>query len=1075
MLLARLAIRQPVFITMVLLAIMLVGILSYLNMGVELYPDISYPTVFVSVSFPGASPQDVETLVTKPIEQSLSTINGVSSISSTSSEGSSFVMVYFAVGYNIEQGAADVRESLNAVQRRLPAGASLPILRRFDLNSMPFMTTALNLSEDLSPVELRQLIEQVVQPRLNQVPGVAAVTVSGYRVQEIGVELAASRLKALRVTPGQVVSALKTQNVVMPSGSISNASEHVAVRTSAAFQNLDEIGNIVVAQYGTRVVHLDEVATIAPRLTSTNTLVRVNGQDSMMVQMQLQSGGNVVETAGLVRDKLKDLSRDFPELNFTILQDNSTFIEHSDRDVTLTLILGALLATVIVFAFIRNVRNTIITVAGLPAIVLGTFAVISLMGFTRNIISLMALSLSIGLLIDDAIVVRENIFRHMEGGASPKDAAEKGTGEIAFAVMAITLTVVAIFIPVAFTTGQVGMLFKQFGITVALAVLISLLEAFTFAPLLTAYFAKPLKLAPRETIANARRGFFSRWAKAWQSVNTGYKGILAWSLRHRLAVVGIALALFLPSMWILSILPLSFFPVTDQGQISIGINLPPGSPLDKTDQVAQQVEQVAMAQPEVQTVYARIGSTSSPYQGSISITLVNGADTDAVIARLRESLSQYGRTLSFGKPNQFMGVGFGMGSASVRGRPVQITVQGPVSIDTLDGIADQVMERLSTVPGLRDVGKSLPPREPELDIVVDRQRCANAGISASTVGSTIATLVQGTVATQVEWQDMLTDVYVQLRSEDLADASALMSLPIATANGNLYPLNALANIKSGTGPTVLSRQNQQAVITVGANLEGRTQGEVTPDIQKALADISMPAAVTWQFAGQQAQAETAYSSLIFALILGLAFVYMVLASQFGSFIHPLTVMSALPLAAVGSALAMVATRTELSVISMVGIILMVGLATKNSILLVDFIIRYRKRGQSRTEAVLSAGPVRLRPIMMTSMAIIFGMLPIALGFGAAGAFRAPMAIAVIGGTFSSTLLSLVAVPVVYTIIDDVLIMTSRLFHRIPKVTVPSESAMSPDTEGGHNENMQTASNGISQNRSRWRWWFRKEH
>ncbi len=1061
MLLAKLAIKQPVFITMVLLAITLVGILSYLDMGVELYPDISNPTVNVSVSFPGASPQDVETMVTKPIEQSLSTINGVSSISSTSSEGSSSVMVNFVVGYNIEQGAADVRDSLNTVQRRLPSGANLPVLRRFDPNSSPFMTVALNLNEDLAPVELRQVIEQVVIPRLNQVSGVAAVSVSGYRVQEINVELAASRLKALHVTPGQVVSALKAQNIVMPSGSISNDSQDIAVRISAAFQNLDEIGNIVVAQYGTRAVHLDEVAAIAPQLEKVNTLVRVNGQSSMMVQLQLQSGGNVVQTAGLVRAKLKDLSQNFPVLNFTILQDNSTFIEHSDRDVTLTLILGALLATVIVFAFIRNVRNTIITVAGLPAIVLGTFAVISLLGFTRNIISLMALSLSIGLLIDDAIVVRENIFRHMEGGESPKDAAEKGTGEIAFAVLAITLTIVAIFIPVAFTTGQVGMLFKEFGITVAVAVLISLLEAFTFAPLLTAYFAKPLKVAAKKTTEKYRQHFFSRWMKAWQSINTGYRGILAWSLNHRLAIVGITLALFLPSMWVLSILPLSFFPATDQGQITVGISLPPGNPLNKTDLVAQEVEQVAMAQPEVQTVYTRVGSSSSPYQGSVSIRLVNGAHTDTVIARLRGSLSQYGRVLSFGKPNQFMGVGGGMGGGGVRGRPVQIAVQGPVSIDTLDDVANQIIERLNTITGLRDVAKSVPPQEPELDIVVDRQRCANAGISAATVGSTISTLVQGTVATQVEWQDQLTDVNVKLRSEDLSDASALLDLPIAASNGNLYPLNALADIKSGTGPTVLSRQNQQAVITVGANLEGRTLGEVTPDVQKALADLSLPAAVTWQISGQQAQAQTAYNSLIFAMILGLVFVYMVLASQFGSFVHPLTVMSVLPLAAIGSALAMVATHTELTVISMVGIILMVGLATKNSILLVDFIIRYRKQGQNRTEAVLAAGPVRLRPIMMTSMAIIFGMLPIAFGLGAAGAFRAPMAIAVIGGAFSSTLLSLVGIPVIYTLIDDALIAASRLFHRSPAVTVPAESAVSLDTEDGHSDNASGSHVGTS--------------
>lgn len=1054
--LAKLAIKQPVFITMVLLAITLVGVLSYFNMGVALYPDISNPIVSVSVSFPGASPQDVETLVTKPLEQSLSTINGVDSLSSTSSEGSSNVMVSFLVGYDMQQGAEEVRERLDTVRRNLPEGAKDPIMRRFDPNTMPFLTAALTVSGNFSPIELRQMIEQVVEPRLSQIPGVAAATVSGYQVQDIGVGLSARRLKALHVTPTQVVAALKTQNVIIPSGSIASATEDIPLRTSAAFKNLDEIGNIVVAQYGTRVVRLKEISTIAPVIESATTLIRVNGKSAMVLELQSQSGSNVVQTAALAREELKSLSQDFPQLQFTVLNDNSTFIQESDRDVMLSLIIGALLAAFVVFLFVRDARNTIITVAGLPVIVLGTFAIISLLGFTLNIITLMALSLSIGLLIDDAIVVRENIFRHMEDGESPRNAADKGTSEIAFAVIAISLTLVAVFIPVAFTTGQIGRLFKEFGITVSVAVLLSLFEAFTFAPLLTAYFAKQLKTTSNQTTTQSQRGLLSRWATIWQSVNTEYKGILAWSLSHRKTVVAIALVLFIPSMWVLSILPVSFFPGTDEGRISIGVNLPPGSPLEKTDELARQAEQVIMAQPKVRNVYTRVGSSSSPYQGSISIRLVPGSDTDAVITTLRKSLSQYGRTLSFGKPSQFLGVGGGMGGANVRGRPVQIAVQGPVSQDALVKATEQVMERISPVPGLRDVAQSVPPQEPEIDIIVDRQRCANAGISASVVGNTISTLVQGTVATQMDWEGQLTDVKVQLSTEDLLDTTALMNLTISGTNGTLYPLSAVADIKRGTGPTVLSRRNQQSVIIIGANLEGRTQGTVTQDIKKVLSGFSLPPGVTWQFSGQQAQAQTAYTSLIIALLLGLVFVYMVLGSQFASFIHPLTVMVALPLAMVGAVVMMLITRTELTVISMIGIILMVGLATKNSILLVDFIIRHRKQGQSRTKATLEAGPLRLRPIIMTSMAIIIGMLPTALGLGAAGSFRAPMAIAVIGGVFSSTILSLVVVPVAYTLIDDAIIAVSRLFNWGTIAAESSEASLSAMDKPGQDEDIENA-------------------
>ena len=417
--LAKLAIKQPIFVTMILLAIVLVGVISYLNMGVELYPDTSNPSVSVSVSFPGASPTDVQTLVTQPLERALSTINGVDSISSTSSQGSS-VTVNFIVGYNVQQGALDIRQNLDSVQRSLPSGASAPMMRRFDPNSSPFLTAALDVSGNLSTDDLTQLIQQIIEPRLGQVPGVASASVSGYPTQQIRVELSADRLKAMHVTAAQVVSSLKAQNVTMPSGSISSSAQTLPISTSAAFQNLDEISNVVIAQYGTRSVLLSDVGTIGPQTLAPTNLVRVNGKNSMMVQFQMQSGENIVKTADLAKAEMKSLSVDFPQLKFTITQDNSTFIKQSDNDVILTLILGAILAAIIVFLFMRDIRNTIITVAGLPIIILGTFAVISLLGFTLNIITLMALSLSIGLLIDDAIVVRENIFRHMENGESPK-------------------------------------------------------------------------------------------------------------------------------------------------------------------------------------------------------------------------------------------------------------------------------------------------------------------------------------------------------------------------------------------------------------------------------------------------------------------------------------------------------------------------------------------------------------------------------------------------------------------------------------------------------------------------------
>ncbi|MFH0809412.1 MAG: efflux RND transporter permease subunit, partial [Pseudomonadota bacterium] len=528
--LAKLAIRQPIFVSMVLLAVTLMGVLTYFRMGVDLYPDMSNPVVSVQVSFPGASPQDVENLITMPVERSLSSVNGVDSISASSREGSSSVMVSFVIGYDIQQGAQDIRERLDSIKRRLPDGADDPILRRFDPNSSPFMTAALTVEGDISPADKRRMVEEIIQPRLERVAGIAAATVNGMDVQEIGVDLNASKLKSLRITPQQVVSALSAQNVAQPSGTVSTSAVDTPLRTTAEYQSLDDIRRVMVARQGSTAILVQDLATVDLRYPTKTRYNRVNGQETMTISLQRQSGANEVQASALVREELASMSRDFPQMNFTVIRDDSTFISDSDRDVTITLIIGALLAAAIVFLFFRNIRNTLITVAGLPIIVIGTFTAMYALGFTRNIISLMALSLSVGLLIDDAIVVRENIFRHMEAGASPKEAAEKATGEIAFAVLAITLTIVAIFVPVTFTGGQVGRLLNQFGIVVAAAVLISLFEAFTRAPLLTAYLGKPLDVENHKRGGKSDSGLTSRWAKAWPAIASSYQRVLSWAL-----------------------------------------------------------------------------------------------------------------------------------------------------------------------------------------------------------------------------------------------------------------------------------------------------------------------------------------------------------------------------------------------------------------------------------------------------------------------------------------------------------------------------------------------------------------
>ncbi len=1005
----NLSIRQPVFITMVLLALVVLGTVSLTRMPVDLFPDVSFPIVSVITVYPGASPQEVEDQVTSVLEDALSSLPGVKKVTSRSSEGLSSVLVEFTLETPDEKAAQDVREQVDLVRNQLPDDAMDPIVQRFDPSAMPILTFSVaDRSGRYSPAQLRKLVEDIVERPLERTPGVAAVEVKGGQVREIQVNLNLKALQARHIPPQQVVAALKMENLNIPGGTVTENDRELLVRTPGNFNSVDEIKNVVISWRGSPV-YLRDVADVVDGFAKRDTITRLNGEEAIVVSVHKQSGTNTTAVAKRVKKQLDQILKANPELEIVIARDESIFVQQSVNDAVNDLLLGALLAGLVVLFFFRDLRNTIITLIGLPVIMLGTLFVLDLvLGYTLNMITLLALSLSVGLVIDDAIVVRENIFRWMEMGYSPREAASKATDEVALPVMAMTLTIVSVFLPVAYATGLVGRFFREFGITVAVAVLISMVEAFTLAPMLSAYFFKRHEDKPKK---GGQPQDHQETATGW--LTRIYTQALNWVMNHKGLVTVISVIVLTISMLSFSFIGRAFMPPMDQGQFDVEMRLPPGTPLQVTQEEAIRVESIIRNHPQVSDVFTTIGERGAPERAHFFVKLKGGPSAKAqpVMDELRAQLKGV-PGLSFQSANAFSG-----GQTLLGNRDILIEVVSYTGdYDTLIAASNQLAARLAEIPGVVDVDNSYKPGKPEVRLEVDRQRAANFGLSTAQVGATIRTLINGEVASTFRGEGDEADIRVQLREEDRNSIDEILNMTLLSPSGRLVPLRNVARVSLGSGPTEIQRINRQPAITIGANYSGRSEADVMADVRKLLAEHPLPAGVEAKLTGRAELQEESFSSLSQALLLSLIFVYMVLASRFGSFIQPILIMLAMPLAVVGAILALVITGRPMDMTAMIGFIMLMGLVTKNSILLVDFANREQDRGADPDVAMRRAGPIRLRPILMTTFALILGMLPIALGLGAGGDFRAPMAIAVIGGLTTSMFLTLFIVPIAYVLL-----------------------------------------------------------
>jgi HAE1 family hydrophobic/amphiphilic exporter-1 len=1009
------SIKQPVFITMLIAAILVIGIVAYSLVSVDLFPDISLPIIAVTTVYPGAGPEEMETQVTKPIEEVLSSLSGVESVRSTSSEGISVVIVQFKLEANPRQAQTDVKDKVSSVRNTLPRDVLEPIIDKFDPSAAPIISFGVvGKRDELSLERLRTIVEDQIKPTIERIDGVASVEIIGGMEREIHVDVDPQKLNSRGISILQVVQALRSENLNLPSGRLQEGQHELLLRTQAEFKRVSDVGTIIVAGPGGVPVHLNEIANVSDGFKEQRAISRLNGKECIIFSVLKQSGKNTVRVAEDVTRRVQKLNQDFQEIEIRLSSDESEFIRDAKNDVLLSLILGAILASIVVFLSFGDLRNTIISVAGLPVCIIGAFAVMYFLGFSMNVVTLLALSLSVGLLIDDAIVVRENIFRHMEElGKDSLTAARDGTSEVGLAVTATTLTVVSVFLPVAFATGIAGKFFREFGITVAAAVLISLFEAFTFAPVLSAYFFRKTRKERATFLGRA----MSQATSIYRRINELYRPTLVWSLRHRKSVLAIGTVLFFASLTIIRVIGTGGSPRGERPEFNIVLEYASGTNLSEASALTQQFEKILAEQSEVTDIFAVVGSSGGAVDQAVLHIRLKRGDTSvrAFQDRIRPILNTMpGAKVTYRETSSFSGAA---ASAFVQ-LPIQVNVRGD-ELARLASTAEEVKKRLNVVPGLVDLNTDLKQPRPELQVHVDRERASDLGVSTLQLATVIRTFIAGEVATKLREGEKEFDIRVRLQESTREKADRLLSLYIPTTKGSQATLSQMATIELVNGPTQINRENRNRQILVGGNIaQSRSLGEVMNDVQARLADMKIPEGTTISFGGQAEQMAESFRSLGVSLILAIIFVYMVLASQFGSFVQPFTIMLALPLAVIGALLALLLTNKVFDIMAFIGLIMLMGLVTKNSILLIDYINKGRENGLGRTDAILSAGMKRSRPILMTTLAMVLGMTPVALAFGTSAEFRVSMAVTVIGGLISSTLLTLVVVPVVYTILDD---------------------------------------------------------
>jgi multidrug efflux pump subunit AcrB len=1039
----RVSINNPVFATMIMAALCVLGLFSYSQLRVERLPDISPPLVFVSVAYPGASPESIETDLTRPIELGLNGIAGVKMIRSNSLEGRSETVVEFSLDADMGRAVQDVRDKVSALQPAFPRDAKAPYISRFDGdNAQPTVNLAL-IAPERSSRELSLIADQDVRKRLERVAGVARVDVAGMTVRQVRIDLDPQRLRAYQLTPADVSAALQKANADMPVGLLSSAKEDALVRVEGKMRDAKAFSDVVIANRGNLAVRLGDLGQLVEREREPESLSRVDGVPSISFQVFKQQDANIVMTGEGIKLATEELRKSLPPgVELRLVYDDSEWVKDSLSGVKRTLIEGAMLTIAIVFLFLHSWRSTVITGLTLPISVISAFIAVYAFGFTLNFMTMMALSLCIGLLIDDAIVVRENIVRHVHMGKNHLTAAREGTEEIGLAVMATTFAICAVFIPVAFMKGIIGKFFFPFGITVAVAVLVSLFVSFTLDPMLSSIWKDPPtnRLIKLPVIGHLMRGTdrlldvmhgvyerVIRWVFSGRRYRVFVPPLPAYghpfdaqgkrdaskprewrlaTLTPRALVLLAGLASFVGAVGLSFVVGTEFIPESDESFIRINVRMPVGTSLTRGSEKMRQVEGVVRAMPEVRMISATVGggdfSNGARNTGTVAIQLVRRHERKRSQKQVEDAIREALRPIP--------GIDVSLGQ-----RPIFVSLMGP-DPSVLEVEVQKFADRVGKIKGITDLETSVKPGLPAYAVRLKPDAVRELGLTATQLAASLRTFVNGDVATYWTAPDG-EQVEVELRLPQIRRETIMQldELPIAySKDGTPIALSRVADVVPITNPEVIKRQDLQRRQAVYAGVSGRPSGDVGNDIKKLIADTQLPQGYRFDMGGQSRDQAEAFTGVLMALAAAVIFIYIVLASQFGSFMQPLAIMASLPLSLIGVMLALLATHSTLNLFSMIGLVMLMGLVTKNAILLVDFANHARKSGLAMADALLQAGLVRMRPIMMTTAAMIFGMMPLALALDDGGEMQAPMGRAIIGGVITSTLLTLIVVPVLYS-------------------------------------------------------------
>lgn len=1024
--LPKLSIERPVFITSVLLVIMVLGVFSFNKLPVDLFPDVTFPIVTVSTPYPGAGPKEVETLVSKPLEEELGTISGVKTIRSTNREGISVVVAEFTLETDVKYAEQQVRDKVSSARRKLPDDIEEPAIRRIDPADQPILM--ITLSADLPMAQHYDLANEVVRPRIESVNDVGLVEVIGGRKREIHVELDRQKLAQANLSVSSIARRLGQTGQNIPAGSVSrdSAGQDMVFRTVGEFASVSAIKEAAINFFGNdRALTLSDVGQVRDTLADPTSYTLINGEPTLLLYVFKQSGANTIAVAAAIKKRVEQLNQELKishkeaNTDLKIVSDQARYISLNVLDVKESILIGILLTILVVYFFLGSMRSTLITGVAIPVSLIGAFALMDVAGFSINIMSLLAFSLAVGLLIDDAIVVRENIFRHMEMGKGARRAALEGTLEVTMAVIAVTATIIAVFMPIGFLSGVVGQFFKQFGLTVCFIMAISLFDALTNAPMMSAYFGgQHGGKKSNRVIARVFRAPVEGFERVYAGIQDAYVGFLR-RLMHApwlgiLGTVVVAMASCAPLMKV----PKTFLPAQDSGEFSVGLDMAPGTSLEKMREKALEVDQVLHQNADVVNTVLTVGSRQNEKNKAEFYVFLRPfgtrtKSTSDVKAEIREALKPFTDANPVVKDIDYVGGGM---------RPFTLNIAGQ-DLRQVEEIALKLKEKLKNHPALLDVDTSFRPGKPEFQVQVDLDAAQRLGVSSSAVGSELRAQVEGLTPAVFRENGLEYDIRVRLRPEQRDLEKEYHKILVPNMNERLVELDRVAKASSTTGPASIDRENRGRYVQVVADLapDGPGMGGAIADIEKWVGpggELQLPAGVTHRFVGQAENFQELVTSMMVAALLGLIFIYLVLASLYESFFTPLTIMMVIPLAMCGAFFGLYAWGKSLDLYSMIGCIMLMGLATKNSIILVDYINQLVDRGMDRVDAIIEAGRTRLRPILMTSFALVAGMIPIAIGLNEVSNQRSSLGAAVIGGVLFSTVLTLIMIPAVFSYMES---------------------------------------------------------